>query len=135
MRRLLRLVSMEVRSEKTADIGLFWEQVSEILAKITNKDNYKFNPNYVMCDEAGANFTGTETVYDEKFVTESDFMPVAFLNKVQDGVNKIGEHFQQEFLELCTNLCRVKTVAEYGLLLARLRELVNMFPEAGNFLE
>ena len=39
MRRLLRLVSTEVRSVKTADIGLFWEQFNKMLAKITKKDN------------------------------------------------------------------------------------------------
>ena len=136
MRGLLRLASMEVRSEKTADIGLFWEQFNEMLAKITNKDNYKFNPKYIMCDEAGANFTGIETVYDDKFVIERVIScQWHFMNKVQDRVNKIGEQFQHEFVEVSTNMCRVKTVAEYDLILARLREIVDMFPEAGNFLE
>ena len=127
---------MKVRSEKTADIGLFWEQLNEMLAKIINNDNYKFNLKYIMCDNAGANFTGIETEYDKKFVTERVLScQWHFMNKVKDSVNKIGEQFQQEFLKLCTNLCMVKTVAEYDLILERLREIVNMFPEAGNFLE
>ena len=92
-----------------------------------------------MCDETGPNCTGIGTVYDEKFVTERVISyQWHFMNevhKVQDRINKIGEQFQQEFLELCTNMCRVKTVAEYGLVLARLVEIVNMIPEAGNFLE
>ena len=104
-----------------------------MLEKITNKDNYKFNPKYIMCDEAGAPFTVIETVYDEKFVTERLISSQwHFMNKVQDRVNKIGEQFQQDFLEICTNLCRVKIVAEYDLILARLREILNMFPEVGN---
>ena len=32
-------------------------------------------------------------------------------------------------------MCRVKAVAKYDLILARLRKIVNMLPEAGNFLE
>ena len=32
-------------------------------------------------------------------------------------------------------MCMVKTVVKYDLILARLREIVNMFPETGNFLE
>ena len=57
MRRIIQLASMEVRTEKTEELKIFWKLLNEMLEKITKKTGYKFNPNYIMFDEAGANFT------------------------------------------------------------------------------
>ena len=50
MRCIIRLASMEVRSEKTEELTIFWELLNEMLAKLTKKPGYKFNPNYIMFD-------------------------------------------------------------------------------------
>ena len=44
---ILRLVMMEVKSESTQEISLFWELFNEILTEIKGK-NYKFNPKCIM---------------------------------------------------------------------------------------
>ena len=38
-------------------------------------------------------------------------------------------------MEKAKQLCVVKTVAEFELLFARLKEIAEMFPEVGNFLD
>ena len=58
-----------------------------------------------------------------------------FLNKVNERIHKIGEEYQEEFLEKAKQFCVVKTVAEFELLFARLKEIAEMFPEVGNFLD
>ena len=53
MRRIIRLASVEVRSEKTEELTIFWELLNEMLEKLTKKPGHKFNPNYIMFDEGG----------------------------------------------------------------------------------
>ena len=43
MHCILRLAMMEVKSESTHEISIFWELFNEILSEIKGK-NYKFNP-------------------------------------------------------------------------------------------
>ena len=39
MRRIICLASMEVRSEKTEELTIFWELLNEMLEKLTKKPN------------------------------------------------------------------------------------------------
>ena len=55
MHHILRLAMMEVKSESTHEIIIFWELFNEILSEIKGK-NYKFNPKSIMVDENGANY-------------------------------------------------------------------------------
>ena len=137
MRRVLRLVSMEVRSESTENITMFWQLVNEMLIKVGKKNStYKFNPRFIMTDEAGAHFAAMKKVFGQEFVNKKCVACQGhFLNKVNKGIHKIGEEYQEEFLEKAKQLCVVKTVAEFELLFARLKEIAEMFPEVGNFLD
>ena len=137
MRRVLRLVSMEVKSESTENLTKFWQLVNEMLIKVGKKNNtYKFNPRFIMTDEAGAHFAAMKKVFGQEFVNKKCVTcQWHFLNKVNDRIHKIGEEYQEEFLEKAKQLCVVKTVAEFELLFARLKEIAEMFPEVGNFLD
>ena len=44
MKQILRLASMELRSENYMDISLFLWLFNEMLAKISKRPGYKFNP-------------------------------------------------------------------------------------------
>ena len=137
MRRVLRLVSMEVRSESTENLIIFWQLFNEMLIKVGKKNNtYKFNPRFIMTDEAGAHFAAMKKVFGQEFVNKKCVTcQWHFLNKVNERIHKIGEEYQEEFLEKAKQLCVVKTVAEFELLFARLKEIAEMFPEVGNFLD
>ena len=135
MRQMIRLASMEVRTEHTDELTIFWKLLNEMLAKLTKKPDYKFNPNYILFDEAGANFTSVKGIFSDEFVKKRVVTcQWHFLNKVMDSINKIGEDYQEEFAEKAGQLCKVPTVPEFELLFARLKEICAMFPETGNFL-
>ena len=56
MREMLRLASMEMRTENTNDISIFFTLFNEVLQKVSGIEGYKFNPQCFMCDEGGANY-------------------------------------------------------------------------------
>ena len=55
MRKVIRLASMDIRTENTKDIALFFTLFNGILQKESGYPEYKFNPCYFLCDEGGAN--------------------------------------------------------------------------------
>ena len=136
MRRIICLASMEVRSEKTEELTIFWELLNEMLEQLTKKPGYKFNPNYIMFDEGGANFTSVDGVFGEEFVKHRVVScQWHFMNKVMERIHKVGEKDQAEFAEKAGQMCRVPTIPEFELLFRHLQEIVAQYPEVGNFLD
>ena len=136
MRRIIHLASMEVRSEKTEELTIFWELLNEMLEKLTKKTGYKFNPNYIMFDEGGANFTSVDGVFGEEFVKHRVVScQWHFMNKVMERIHKVGEKDQAEFAEKAGQMCRVPTIPEFELLYGRLQEIASQYTEVGNFLK
>ena len=137
MRRVIRLASMEVRSEATEDIAIFFKLINEMLQIVGKKEEgYKFNPRYILCDEAGGNIRGIKEALGLEFAA----MRVVtcqwhFMNKINEQIQKIGEDFQEEFVTSAGQLCRVQSVAEFELIFSRMREIVAKFPEFGNSLD
>ena len=66
MRRILRLAMMEVKSESTHEISIFWDLFNEILSDIKGR-NYKFNPKSIMVDENGANYCTIRKAFGLEF--------------------------------------------------------------------
>ena len=67
MREMLRLASMEMRSENTNDISIFFTLFNEVLEKVSGIRGYKFNPRCFVCDEGGTNYRAVREVYGEEF--------------------------------------------------------------------
>ena len=136
MKRIICLASMEVRSEKTEELTIFWELLNEMLEKLTKKPGYKFNPNYIMFDEGGANFTSVDGVFGEEFVKHRVVScQWHFMNKVMERIHKVGEKDQAGFAEKAGQMCRVPTIPEFELLYGRLQEIASQYIGVGNFLK
>ena len=137
MQRVIRLASMEVRSEATEDIAIFFKLINEMIQIVGKKEKgYKFNPRYILCDEAGGNIRGIKEALGLEFAA----MRVVtcqwhFMNKINEQIQKIGEDFQEEFVTSAGQLCSVQSVAEFELIFSRMREIVAKFPEFGNSLD
>ena len=59
MRKILRIASLEVRTEKGDTIEIFFSLLNEMLQKVGKKNkDYKFNPKYIFNYEEGFNFVG-----------------------------------------------------------------------------
>ena len=67
MREMLRLASMEMRSENINDISIFFTLFNEVLEQVSGIKGYKFNLRCFMCDEGGANYRAVREVYGEEF--------------------------------------------------------------------
>ena len=137
MQRVIRLASMEVRSEATEDIAIFFKLINEMLQIVGKKEKgYKFNPRYILCDEAGGNIRGIKEALGLEFAAARVVTcQWHFMNKINERIQKIGEDFQEEFVTSAGHLCRVQSVAEFELIFSRMREIVAKFPEFGNSLD
>ena len=137
MRRVLRIASCEVRTEKGDTIEIFFSLLNEMLQKVGNKDkDYKFNPKYIFNDEAGSNFVGISRVFGEQFAAERVITcQWHFMNQVNAKIHFIGEKDQEEFLKCAKNACIVPTIPEFEILWARMQEICNMYPQVGSFLD
>ena len=137
MRHVIRLASMEVRSEATEDTAIFFKLINEMLQIVGKKEKgYKFNSRYILCDEAGGNIRGIKEALGLEFaVTRVVTCQWHFMNKINERIQKIGEDFQEGFVTSAGQLCRVQSVAEFELIFSRMREIVAKFPEFGNSLD
>ena len=114
MRRILRLAMMEVKSESTKEISLFWQLFNDILTEIKGK-NYKFNPKSIMVDENGANYCAIRKVFGLEFATTKVVScQMHYKNDVNRASLKIGDTYKGVFKNICHEMCSVTTVAEYN---------------------
>ena len=65
MHEMIHLASMEMPSENSNDITIFFRLFNEVLEKVSGIPNYKFNPQCFLCDEGGANYKSVQMVYGE----------------------------------------------------------------------
>ena len=114
MRRILRIAMMEVKSESTKEISLFWELFNDILSEIKGK-KYKFNPKSIMVDENGANYCAIRKVFGLEFATTKVVScQMHYKNDVNRASLKIGDNYKGMFKNICHKMCSVTTVAEYN---------------------
>ena len=99
MREMLRLASMEMRTENTNDISTFFTLFNEVLQKVSGIEGYKFNPWCFMCDERGANYRAVRDVYGEEFCRDRvRGCQFHFKQQVQKRKHQIPEERREEFI-------------------------------------
>ena len=128
MHRILWLAMMEVKSESTKEISLFWELFNNILTKIKGK-KYKFNPKSIMVDENRANYCTIRKVFGLEFATTKVVScQMHYKNDMNKASLKIGDNYKGVFKNICCKMCSVTTVAEYNDRKKQLEEIVDIFP-------
>ena len=134
MKKILRLASMDIRSEHHRDIALFLTLFNKILAEVKGDPNYKFNPRYFVCDESGANYKALGLVYGEQFTSiRAKGCQWHFKQDVQKHTKNVAPNDQQRFIETCFNMCDTTTVADYERLEITLNEIAEDNPEIRPF--
>ena len=86
MRCVIRLASMEARSDATEDIAIFFKLINEMLQIVGKKEEeYKFNPRFILCDEAGGNIRGIKEALGLEFAaTRVVTCQWHFMNKINE---------------------------------------------------
>jgi hypothetical protein len=129
-RRLLNLASMEVKSEDTRYITLFFKLFNEVLTEVYNEGKapgeqiewYHFNPCAVMCDENGANFKGMEAeLPGVKLVSCQMHYKTCAIQKSP----RVSLSDRATFLQLVKDICTCHTVNRYQKLSEKLQELAS----------
>ena len=97
MHHILRLVMMEVKSESTHEISIFWELFNQILSEIKGR-NYKFNPKSIMVDENSANYCAIRKVFGLEFTTSKVVScEMHYKNDVNRASLKISDSYKDVF--------------------------------------
>ena len=129
MHRILRLATVEVKSESTHEISIFWELFNDILSEIKGR-SYKFNPKSIMVDENGANYCTIRNVFGLEFATSKVVScQMHYKNDVNRASLKIGDSYKDAFKNICHKMCSVTTVAKYDDQKKKLEEIANIFPQ------
>ena len=130
LRKVLRLANMEQCTENMKDITIFFMLFNEVLAKVSGKEGYKFNPRAFICDEGGANFTGLKEVYGKDFVKNHVFgCQWHFLSDAEKKARNIPDQkMREKFLDICKKLTTATTVSKYNILKSQLDEMAKIYP-------
>ena len=136
MLQILRLASMEIRSENYIEISRFFILFNRMLSQVKGQVDYKFNPRYFVCDEGGANWKALRHIYGEKF-TESRARGCQwhFKSDVRNNINKVGAERRDDFAKYCCDLCEATTVAQYDEAFYELQRIGDEYPEIKPFLK
>lgn len=130
MRKILRLASMEIRTENSEDIAIFFRLFNEVLAKEKGEPGYKFNPRCFVCDEGGANYKGIALVYGQDFCSDRvRGCQFHFKHDLQRKAQRINPDIRDLFVSKCRELCEVTTITKYNALKTELDELAEIDPK------
>ena len=124
----LRLATMEVKSDSTYEITIFWELFNEILSDIKGKD-YKFNLRAMMVDENGANYCAIRKVFGLDFVASKVVScQMHYKNDVTMVSFRISDSYRDLFKNICHEMCSIATVDKCKKK-KWLDEIANIFPD------
>ena len=133
---MLRLASMELRSENTEAIAKCLKNFNKILQDITGNPEYKFNPRTFMCDEGSANYQAVQLVYGAEFTRERvKGCQWHYKYNLLHRVNQVGPDMRDLFHGLCKKICEVTTVTEYELIKGRLDQIAKAYPEVAKWID
>jgi hypothetical protein len=133
MRRLVNLASMEVRSEDTDAVSLFFQLFNDALKQVfnnhkKNKDKVsscKFHPITIMCDENGANFLGIQQQCPGvKVISCQMHYKMCAIQKS----TRLPEEERAEFLQMVKDICGCHTVTRYLQLNTQMHDLMKKHP-------
>ena len=134
MHHILRLATMEAKSESTPEISIFWELFNEIISEIKGR-NYKFNPRSIMVDENGANYCAIRKVFGLEFAASKVVScQMHYKNVVNRASLKISDSYRDVLKNICHEKCSVATVGEYNNKKKWLEEIANIFPEINSWI-
>ena len=136
-RKLLRLATMEVKSENTTNCALFWSQWNKLLAYVKGDPKYKFNPCGFLTDEAGANFAGIREVYGDEHHRNANSCQFHYKQCLQRLLKKIPAHladYRNEIEVLSLQFLTVSTMADYNSVRVRLQDLATINEDVQSWL-
>ena len=134
MNRLIRLASMDVKSENTVNIELFFRLVNEALEERTEREGYKFNPGMIMCDELGSNHVALKNVFGEEFATTR--VVTCQWHFLQDAHRKsatLPQELRPQFLQRCQGAVTAVSLEQYEEFHTYMETLCASYPDMNSW--
>ena len=136
MRQLLRIASMEVRTEGTKNIHWFWKLLNQALREVTGNNEAIFNPTQIMVDENGANFCGVRKEFGLSYTLEKVVScQMHFKADILKHMSKIGPSYREEFWKCACELCITPTESRYNEVIHMLYQFAEFYPEIKKVLD
>ena len=136
MKQVLRLASMDLRSENAQDIGIFFTLFNEMLAQVKGEAGYKFNPRCFCADKGSANWKAVKKIYG-RTISDNRLKGCQwhFKNDVRFHMTQVGPEVWDKFVDLCNGMCECTTVAQYNTYMQGLQNIAEKYPDIKAFIE
>ena len=115
-RSVMRIATMEAKKENTPTMVLFFRLLNEMLAQVSGKKRYKFNPWRFYVDEGGANKNAIKEVYGMKGLNKTVTCQYHFLKCAKAKQRHVKEKWRKSFYKLCKRMVKAPTRSEYEAL-------------------
>ena len=113
LRKMQRLATMEVERETKENVALFFKLFNEALSTYVGDPNYKFNPCFIMTDEAGANVQGLHEVFGEEFLERIATCQWHFEECACRQLKNVKQHQWKSYMKWVKKILGAHTVDEY----------------------
>ena len=127
MRMMIELAIMEAPRENTYYVTKFFELFQEAMREYMKDENYKWEPNSLMMDEAGCNFVAVANVFGEDFVDNFTMScQYHFKNCAEQKMKdeNVPADERKKFREWLDELCEASTLHEYYNICAKIESKV-----------
>ena len=125
LNKLIRLCSMEVRSESTENLVKFHELFSQACAEVKGVSGYKINPRAFMCDASGAMQRAVEEFYGPNFIRDNRYATCAwhFLQDAKKKSFKLPDANRRLSMDLTANMVGALSTASYNEAYAKIVQM------------
>ena len=116
---------MEVESENTLAMNLFWEVLNEALQEYTANPTIRFSPYGYMMDEAGAFWSSIANIQGEEDFQRSVGCEKHFdFTVLRQEKTLVGDEVKSEFRFLCDSLQKAETPLVFPKASERMDEFI-----------
>jgi hypothetical protein len=125
MRKLLRLVVMDVEKEDSENLQKFWELLNEMLFSLFGK---KFNPAGFVADEHHANWISINKVFGSDVLQRVVSCEFHFKQSLQRHSKRIKGVAADSFIRLGENMLTASSLLEFEAACSELKKFIDDYP-------
>jgi hypothetical protein len=114
-RKLVCLAVMDIEEENTENLTTFWHLLDEMLAEVSGKAEYKFNPTGFVADEHHANWRSINDVFGPEAADRTVSCEFHFKQSVHRHARRMASD-SAEFVNLANALLTAQTEKEFDKL-------------------
>ena len=125
MNKVMALAIMECQNENTQMIKHLLQIFNKCLQDYTGIDDYRFDPNGIMCDEGGTNMNTIEEVFGKEFMAHQRVVICQwhFKSCARRQLPGIDKDEQKSFENLIAKLCECYTRGGYEQISGALKDI------------